>query len=107
MADLVPGKAEAFAERFELENVRCYSSDEELIANEKDIDGVSICTYNYRHVSCVIHALDAGINVMLEKPFTVRSKLVHFPRLGGQLHLYSINISLKQQTDSVFQVGGG
>lgn len=71
LADLVPGKAEAFAKKFELEGARCYLSDEELIANEKDLDAVSICTYNTQHAPCAIHSLDAGLNVMLEKPFTV------------------------------------
>ena len=72
LADIIPGKAEAFAEEFELEGVRFYDSDEALIEAEKgNIDGVSICTYNCQHAPCAIHALDAGINVMLEKPFTV------------------------------------
>ena len=71
LADLVPGKAQAFAEKHGLENVRCYGSDEELLAAEKELDGVSICTYNCQHAPCAIHALEAGVNVMLEKPFTV------------------------------------
>ena len=71
LADLVPGKAAAFAEKYGVEGARIYNSDEELLANEKDLDGVSICTYNTQHAPCAIHALDAGVNVMLEKPFTV------------------------------------
>ncbi|MEE1025824.1 MAG: Gfo/Idh/MocA family oxidoreductase [Acutalibacteraceae bacterium] len=71
LADLVPGKAEAFAKKYEVEGARIYNSDEEMLANEKDLDGVSICTYNCQHAPCAIHALDAGVNVMLEKPFTV------------------------------------
>ena len=71
LADIVPGKAEAFAKKYGIEGARCYLSDEELIANEKDLDGVSICTYNCQHAPCAIHALNAGLNVMLEKPFTV------------------------------------
>ncbi len=71
MADLIPGKAEAFAEKFGIENCRFYESDEALLAAEKNLDGVSICTYNGTHASCAINALNAGINVMLEKPFTV------------------------------------
>ena len=71
LADLVPGKAQAFAEKYGVEGARIYNSDVELLANEKDLDGVSICTYNTQHAPCAIHALDAGINVMLEKPFTV------------------------------------
>lgn len=71
LADLVPGKAEAFAKKHGIEGARIYGSDQELIAAEKDLDGVSICTYNTQHAPCAIHALDAGVNVMLEKPFTV------------------------------------
>ena len=71
LADLVPGKAEEFAKKFSIENCRFYESDKELIENEKDLDGVSICTYNTQHAPCAIRALNAGINVMLEKPFTV------------------------------------
>ncbi len=71
LADIVPGKAEEYAKKFEFD-ARCYQSDEELIAAEKDnLDAVSICTYNTQHASCAIHALDAGLNVLLEKPFTV------------------------------------
>lgn len=71
LADLVPGKAAEFAKKFEIENCRIYESDAELLENEKDLDGVSICTYNCQHAPCAIRALKAGINVMLEKPFTV------------------------------------
>lgn len=71
MADIVPGKAEEFAKKFEIENCHIYNSDKELLDNEKDLDGVSICTYNCQHAPCAIHALNAGVNVMLEKPFTV------------------------------------
>lgn len=71
LADIIPGKAQKFAEKFGFENARIYSSDEELIVNEKDLDAVSICTYNTQHAPCAIRALKAGINVMLEKPFTV------------------------------------
>lgn len=71
LADIVPGKAAKFAETWGFDTARIYNSDEDLIANEKDIDGVSICTYNTQHAPCAIRALNAGINVLLEKPFTV------------------------------------
>ena len=71
LADIVPGKAAEFAKKFEIENCRIYESDKELLDNEKELDGVSICTYNCQHAPCAIHALNAGVNVMLEKPFTV------------------------------------
>ena len=70
-ADLIPGKAEAFFKKHGVEGARSYNSDVEMLAAEKDLDGVSICTYNTQHAPCAIHALEAGVNVMLEKPFTV------------------------------------
>ena len=71
LADIIPGKAQKFADQFGIKNCRIYDSDLALVENEKDLDGVSICTYNCQHAPCAIHALDHGINVMLEKPFTV------------------------------------
>ena len=35
------------------------------------LDAVSICTYNRQHAQPAIDALNAGIHVLLEKPFTV------------------------------------
>lgn len=70
-ADLVPGKAEAFFKTHGVENVRCYGKHTELIENEPDIDAVSICTYNRTHAECAIDCLNAGINVLLEKPMCV------------------------------------
>ena len=71
LADLVPGKAEEFAKKYNAGNVRFYSSDKELIDNEPDIDAVSVCTYNMQHAPCTIYALEHGVNVMLEKPMCV------------------------------------
>ena len=71
MADLVDGKAQAFAERFGVENVHFYKDHKELIDNEPDLDLVSICTYNKTHAECAIYALEHGVNVILEKPMCV------------------------------------
>lgn len=69
-ADLIPGKAKAFCERYNLSNVRCYESDAAMLDAET-LDAVSICTYNCQHAPCAINALEHGVHVMLEKPFTV------------------------------------
>lgn len=71
-ADLIPGKAEKFFKKHGVEGVKCYLSGEEMV-NDKDLllDAVSICTYNRQHAPCAIQALDAGVHVLLEKPFTV------------------------------------
>ena len=71
LADIVEGKAEKFAENFGIEGARYYDSDSSLLDAEKELDGVCICTYNTQHAPCAINALEHGVNVMLEKPFTV------------------------------------
>ncbi len=71
--DLVPGKAKAFFEKYGVKNVKTdYASHKEMLDDESlALDGVSICTYNRQHAAPAIYALKKGINVMLEKPFTV------------------------------------
>ncbi len=69
-ADLIEGKAEKFFADYGVENVRCYRSHTELLANEK-LDAVTICTYNSTHAVCAIDAMKAGVHVLLEKPMCV------------------------------------
>lgn len=71
--DIIEGKAEAFFKSFGVENVRCYTSDKEMYEKE-DLDAVSICTYNKTHAECAINALNAGVNVLLEKPMCVTTE---------------------------------
>ena len=73
-ADLVEGKAEEFFKKWNVEGVRCYRSHKELLDAEKDLDAVSICTYNATHAECAIAALEHGINVLLEKPMCVTTE---------------------------------
>ncbi len=69
-ADLVEGKAEAFFKKHGVEGVRCYP-DHKSMLDAEELDAVSICTYNRTHAECSIYALKKGVNVLLEKPFTV------------------------------------
>ena len=73
LADLVPGKAAQFAERFGLKDARLYPSHKELLDAEI-LDAVSVCTYNTTHAECTIYALEKGVNVLLEKPMCVTTE---------------------------------
>ncbi|MBQ8213681.1 MAG: Gfo/Idh/MocA family oxidoreductase [Clostridia bacterium] len=72
-ADLIPGKAAKFFEKFGVEGVKTdYASHKELLADKSlNLDAVTICTYNRQHAQPAIDSLNAGLHVLLEKPFTV------------------------------------
>ena len=72
-ADLIPGKAEAFFERYGVENVHCYLSHTDMLEHET-LDAVCVCTYNKTHAQCTIDALNKGIHVILEKPMCVTTE---------------------------------
>ena len=70
-ADLIPGKAKKFMTDWGYPDVPCYESGHEMLEAIPDLDAVTICTYNKQHAPCAIDALNHGVNVLLEKPFTV------------------------------------
>lgn len=73
-ADLVPGRVREFCKRNGIDdlNIKEYPSHKELLDDESlKLDAVHICTYNRQHAAPAIYALNKGINVLLEKPFTV------------------------------------
>jgi len=67
LCDIYPEKAEAKKAEFGLSEARVYASHEELLANEK-VDVVSICTPPYVHSEIAINSMEAGSNVLVEKP---------------------------------------
>ncbi len=75
-ADLIPGKAAAFFARHGVEGVKTdYASHKEMLDDESlQLDAVSVCTYNRQHAAPAIYALNKGVNVLLEKPFTVTTE---------------------------------
>ena len=69
-ADLIPGKARGFLDNYNLTEAKDYTDFKVMLA-ENELDAVSVCTYNSQHAPCAIYALEHGLNVLLEKPFTV------------------------------------
>ena len=68
--DLTPGKAEGRFKQFKIEGGKFFTDYKEMI-DTVEMDAVSVCTYNTTHAECTIYALEHGLNVLLEKPFTV------------------------------------
>ncbi|MDR2647511.1 MAG: Gfo/Idh/MocA family oxidoreductase [Oscillospiraceae bacterium] len=73
-ADLIPGKAEAFMKQWGVDGVRFYPDHLAMLEAEKDLDAVSVCTYNTTHAVCTIDALNRGVSVLLEKPMCVTTQ---------------------------------
>ena len=71
--DLIPGKADAFFAKHGVTGARTdYPSHKEMLDDASlALDAVSICTYNRQHAEPTIYAMEKGVHVLLEKPFTV------------------------------------
>jgi UDP-N-acetyl-2-amino-2-deoxyglucuronate dehydrogenase len=65
VCDIVPAKAKNLASFY---NATAYFNIDDLLSSEKEIDVVSVCTPNGLHYTHTIKSLQAGINVLCEKP---------------------------------------
>ncbi len=68
VCDIIPEKANELAR---LHNAKAYYSIDEMMAAEKDLTVVSICSPNGLHALHSIKALEAGCNVLCEKPLCI------------------------------------
>ena len=71
VCDIVPAKANELAKAY---NATAYYTIESLLEVETGIVLASICTPNGLHAAHAIQALQAGINVLCEKPLCINSK---------------------------------
>ena len=70
IADPDRNKLKKMAKIHEIPEENCYSSAEELLAQEKLADAVLICTQDKQHVGHAIPALERGYDVLMEKPIS-------------------------------------
>lgn len=63
--DILPDRAKAFAEA---NNIPQYFTDYHDVLKLEGLDAVDICTPNYLHSIIAVDALNAGLNVLCEKP---------------------------------------
>ncbi len=64
--DINPVRLKEMGERFHI--TRCYTSEEKMLKALPELDAVSVCVWNSAHAECAIMALNAGKNVLCEKP---------------------------------------
>ncbi|MEO6732435.1 MAG: Gfo/Idh/MocA family oxidoreductase [Ferruginibacter sp.] len=68
VCDIIPERANDLADQY---SAISYYSLDKLLLSERSLDVISICTPNGLHAEHSIKALDAGINVLCEKPLCI------------------------------------
>ncbi len=68
--DLIPERAEAARAKY-APKAKCYTDYRQLLAENPDLNNVHVCTPNDMHSEISVAALNAGINVMCEKPMAI------------------------------------
>lgn len=71
VCDTIAENREALAKKY---SCKAYDSIEKLIAAEKEIDLAAVCTPNGLHAKHSVALLEAGINVLCEKPMAISVK---------------------------------
>lgn len=91
---------------------RVYDSLEAMLAQES-LDAVSICTPNVSHAPLAVQALEAGVDVLLEKPMSVdvagAEAVVAAEAATGRRVLVGMTHRFRQDVEALYRViaGGG
>lgn len=68
LCDIYPEKASDIAKKYDLKEAVIFDSHEKMLEAEIQIDLVHVCTPPSSHAEIAIHCMDAGKNVLVEKP---------------------------------------
>lgn len=69
--DINPERLEKMGEKYGV--TRLFTDKDEMLKLQ-EIDAVSVCTWNSQHAPCTIAALNAGKNVLCEKPMALNAR---------------------------------
>jgi predicted dehydrogenase len=72
--DIVEANAKARAEQiaaFQGKMPKIYTSVDDMLKNERDLDAVDICSVHRAHHILAVPCLEAGVNVIIEKPLGI------------------------------------
>ena len=101
--DIIPERAEAAKVKFGTPDAKVYTDYKELLT-DPEIEVVHVCTPNRAHSFITVDALDAGKNVMCEKPMAINTeeaqKMLDAKARSGKL--LSIGYQSRFRDDAVF-----
>jgi predicted dehydrogenase len=70
LCDIYPEKAEQFKLKFGFKNAKVFADHQEMLAAGLNIDIVHVCTPPSAHAEISINSMNAGSNVLVEKPMS-------------------------------------
>lgn len=91
LVDIIPKRALELAEKY---NVPYTVADFREILEDKEVEVVSICTSNDTHAPIAIACLNAGKNVLCEKPAAVNLELVNDMKKAAERNGRILNIGV-------------
>ena len=68
LCDIYPEKAEAAKKKYNLTDAVVFDDHQKMLASDIKIDIVHVCTPPYVHAEIAINSMNAGKNVLVEKP---------------------------------------
>lgn len=71
ICDINPDRLQEFGDKYGID--KRYSSVEEMV-KECELDAADVCVWNCNHAKCAITALNAGLNVLCEKPMAFNAQ---------------------------------
>ncbi len=72
--DINQAQLEKMAQKYNIPQERCFLDKDEMLKALPEIDIVSVCTWNAAHAECTIAALNAGKDVICEKPMAMNTR---------------------------------
>jgi predicted dehydrogenase len=91
LVDIIPERAEVLAEQYHVPHT---AVDFREILGDKEVEAVSICTPNDTHAPIAIACLDAGKNVLCEKPASLNMELVKAMKAAADRNGKILNIGV-------------
>ena len=70
VADINPEKVQKAKELYDIKDELCFTSAEEMLAQDKLADVMVVSTMDRQHVNHAIPALEKGYNILMEKPIS-------------------------------------
>lgn len=87
--DINPVQLKKMAEQYGIPEERCFGDKDEMLRALPEIDIVSVTTWNAAHAECTIAALNAGKDVICEKPMAMNTReaeeMLEAARKNGKL----------------------